>query len=505
MSDATHATIFSKAAGPGEDLKASTIRGGAVMLAAEGVDFFLRFASMVVLARLLLPEHFGVIAMVTAITTIAERIKDLGLSVATVQRDRITHEQVSNLFWLNVAIGAILMLVVAALGPALAAFYNEPRLLPIALAIATSFLWSGLVVQHQALLRRQMRFGTLAIIQIAASVVSLAVAVGMALADFGYWALVAREVLRNLLLALGTWIAMPWLPSRPSRGTGVRSMVMFGGDVTAFNLIWFFSTSIDQILVGRLFGAVSLGLYRQGVNLVLTPIGQLSYPVNSVAEATLSRLQHHPEEYRRYYSRIVMAMSSVTMPLAVFLAVFAEEIILVALGVKWQAATPYFQALAIAVFLRPAGSTAGFVLVTSGKSRKYLAWGFLSALGLIACVGVGALWGPSGVATAQVVYTYALVIPLLAWALKGTPVRLRDVGAAVVRPLAASLGMAAPLYFVNTHLLPETPLLALVLGAAVGVPAYLLIWILLPGGREELLRIMARLRSIVASRSAGAV
>jgi len=490
-----------ESAKPGEELKRRTVRGGAVMLAAEAGEFVLRLASIIILARLLVPEYFGIVAMVTAVSAIAERFKDLGLSVATVQRESITREQVSNLFWFNVVVGMGLMLAVGALAPVLVGFYGEPRLLPITAAIATSFFWSGLAVQHQALLRRQMRFGTLSAIQIGASTFSLGLAVALALLDFGYWALVVREVARSVMLTAGTWIALPWVPSAPSRKSGVRAFVSFGGHISAFNLVWYLSSSIDQIIVGRLFGAVPLGLYRQGVNLVLAPIAQLSYPVNSVAEATLSRLQSHPDQYRRYYCRIVAALSGLTMPLAAFLAVFADPIVVLVLGEQWHAATAYFELLAIAVLLRPATSTAGFVLVTCGKPERYLAWGMLSAGCLIACVGVGAYWGPTGVAFGHIVYTYVFLLPLLAWALRGTPVQLRDVAAAVARPLVSSIGMAAIMCAIELELLPHAPSLSLLLGAAIALPLYLAIWFLLPGGRQELHVLSTSLSTLFARRA----
>jgi PST family polysaccharide transporter len=470
------------------------------MLGTEAIEFALRLASIVVLARLLVPEHFGILAMVTAITAIIERFKDLGLSVATVQRATVTHEQVSNLFWLNVAIGVLLMLMVGGMAPTLAAFYDEPRLLPITLAIATGFFWGGLVVQHQALLRRQMRFGTLAVVQIGATTLSVALAVVLALLDFGYWALVAREVSRSVIIAAASWIALRWVPSLPSRRSGVRSFVAFGSHVSAFNLVWFLSTSIDQILVGRLFGAVPLGLYRQGVNLVLQPIAQLSYPVNSVAESTLSRLQDQPEEYRRYYVRIVGALSALTMPLCAFLAVFADPIVSLVLGNQWHDAAPYFQLFAIAVMLRPATSTAGFVQVTCGKSKRYLAWGLLSAAALITCVAAGTLWGPTGVAVGHIVYTYVFLIPLLAWGLRGTPVSFRDVAGASARPLTASVAMAG-LMIVEFEIMSHSHLLALAIGTVLAPPAYLIVWYLLPGGRAELHSLVTATASIVTRRA----
>lgn len=473
--------------GTASDLKSRTIRSGAFAMGAEGVEFVLRLGSIIVLARLLVPEQFGLIAMVTAITAVAERFKDLGLSVATIQRKEITHDQVSTLFWVNTGTGLGIALLIAALAVPIAWFYGDPRLVAICIALGSTFFFSGITIQHQALQRRLMRFGQLALIQIGASAASVAIAVAIAFMDYGYWALVAREVSRSVLVLLGTWICIPWVPGRPSRLADVKSMLIFGGDVTLFNLIWSFVTfNLDQILIGKLFGATPLGLYRQGINLVLAPISQLSFPVSTVAEAALSRLQDATDRYRRYYLRFLGALASVTMPLAVFLAVFAEEVVLVALGARWVAATDYLRIFAMAAMVRPAAFTAGFVMVTCGRSRRYLWWGIFQSVGLAAFLAVGTQWGPKGVAYAHVASSYLLLVPLLYWGFTGTPITIGHFASAVQKPLVATLAMVAVLYVVKRAGFVEGPLHSLAVGSALALPAYLGAWLLLPGGREAL-------------------
>jgi O-antigen/teichoic acid export membrane protein len=155
-------------------LKDKAVRGGFSIMAAGMASFVLHTGSMVILARILMPEHFGLIGMVTAVTSIAEKFKDVGLSTATVQREKITHEQVTALFWINVGFGALLMAIVAALAWVIAWFFADHRLIGITLAISSSLFLGGLTVQHQALLQRQMRFGKLAWIQIVSDGLSIA-------------------------------------------------------------------------------------------------------------------------------------------------------------------------------------------------------------------------------------------------------------------------------------------------------------------------------------------
>jgi PST family polysaccharide transporter len=431
--------------------------------------------------------------MVTAVTSIAERFKDLGLSNATIQQKEITHEQVSTLFWLNAGVGVAMMVVVIGVAYPVSLFYSDVRLVSIMSAIALSFPLSGLAVQHQALLRRQMKFTQLAGVQIGSSLLSLALAIIMALKGFGYWALVGREVTRSVFMASGSWFCMPWVPARPSRQAGVGSMLRFGGDLTAFNLVWLLCSSVDQVLTGKLFGAVSLGFYRQGFQLVLAPINQLSFPVLTVGESALSRLQHDPEKYRRYYRKLLSILSFFTMPLVLFLAVYAEAFVRVALGERWLGATPIFQVLAIAALLRPAAATAGAVVLTCGHSRRFFWLGLFTSVAMVLGFVAGIPWGPVGIAWGNVWSVYLLLVPKLYWSFKRTPVSVGLFFSTIAKPLGASLLMGMILALLKQAGLVQGALQELVLGVVAGILVYLGLWMIMPGGRLELRDLIADL------------
>jgi len=203
-------------------------------MAAQGVRFFLRMGSTVVLARLLTPQDFGLIAMVTVITGFVMMFKDMGLSMATVQRDEVNHAQISTLFWINVGLSLCVMLLTAALAPVIAWFYGEPRLVWVTLALASAFIFGGFTVQHQALLRRQMRFGTLAVIGIISMVVGIITAIIAALSGAGYWSLVLMQLATAITIAIGVWVGCDWRPGLFVRRSGIRKMLAFGGNLTGF-------------------------------------------------------------------------------------------------------------------------------------------------------------------------------------------------------------------------------------------------------------------------------
>jgi PST family polysaccharide transporter len=193
-------------------LKSKSIRGGAFMLTSSIASLVLTIAATSALARILSPSDFGLLAMVFALTAIAERFKDIGLGRATVQKKELTHSEVSNLFWLNLTVSIAISLSISLLSGAIARFYHEQRLTHIAMLLSLTFVFGGLTIQHQALLNRQMKFLATGVVGISALIVSNALAIVLALKGAGYWSLVWREIARSVIVAIGTFIACPWIP-----------------------------------------------------------------------------------------------------------------------------------------------------------------------------------------------------------------------------------------------------------------------------------------------------
>ncbi|HKF56734.1 MAG TPA: lipopolysaccharide biosynthesis protein, partial [Blastocatellia bacterium] len=317
------------------DLKGRSVRGGLATITSQGTQFLLQSVMTVVLARLLTPADFGIVAMVVAVTGLGQAFADLGLSEATIQREDINDRQVSALFWINVAIGLALMLITVGLAPILAWFYHEPRLKEIALVLSSLFLIGGLRVQHDALLKRQMRFRAVAIRDVASSAVGVSAAILMAWRGAGYWAIVAFPVASQFNRMALSWLAARWIPGLPRRGANVRSLVTFGGNVAGSYLLTNMTRNADNVLIGWWWGATPLGLYSRAYNLLMLPVRQLSLPVGSVAVPTFSRMQHDPERFARYYLRVVSLMAWISTPVFGFLFVAAGPVIAMALGHQW--------------------------------------------------------------------------------------------------------------------------------------------------------------------------
>jgi len=483
------------------DLRSRSVRAAGFTWAAGIADFVFRIASTAVLARLILPQQFGLVMMVTAVTAVADQFRDLGLSTATVQRKEITHQQVTNLFWINVFAGVGIALMIAAVSPLVSAYYHEPRLTPITCILATNFVWGGLVVQHEALLARTLKLGHIAVVRVLSSIISVVVAVLLAWKGFGYWALVWKEVVRWALLTIGMWICLPWLPGLPYRNTNVKGLIHFGAHLSAANIVVSITAGADRFLLGRFWGAGAVALYRQAYQLLVLPMDQLLGPVFQVTQPGLSMLQTEHSKYRHFYQKVLTVVCIATMPVSLFVAATAREITTVLLGPKWLACTGVLVILSLGTFIREPVRWSAHILITRGNSKRYLQLTVLQNVTLIVFMLIGVRWGIRGLAAADVMATYLLAIPTTYLSLRESPVTMRVFTTTVARPAAASIVMAL-MVIVLHQLAPAIGALAfLLLASAIAVGSFVTVWMLLPGGKSELAGLVADIRAAVQRRA----
>ncbi len=451
-----------------KDLKARTIRGGLARICAQGATFALRFGSLMVLARLLGPKDFGLVGMVTAFTGVLNLLKDFGLSSAAVQRTNVTEEQISTLFWINLVVGGLLGLFTAAMAPLIAAFYHEPRLVWVTVILAAGFVFNAAGVQHSALLQRQMRFTAMAVISVASLLVGTLIAIVAAKAGSGYWALVALTVSVPLVASLGAWLTAGWIPGRPRRGTGVRSMMRFGGAITLNGLVAYIAYNAEKVLIGRFWGTDAIGLYGRAYQLVNIPTENLNSAVGEVAFSALSRVQDDPPRVRSYFIKGYSLVLAMTLPLTIACIIFAPDVVLVLLGPKWIDAVPIFRLLAPTIMIFAVINPLGWLLYSLGLVKRSLRIALAFAPTIIAGYVLGLKYGPNGVAFGYSAVLTLWVIPFIAWCVHGTPVSFRDILLAVARPLVFGI-LAGGLAFGAQMLYGQSlaPLPRLVLGSSV--------------------------------------
>jgi O-antigen/teichoic acid export membrane protein len=476
-----------------EGVAGRAIRGGAFTVGSQASQFVIGLLATMVMARLLTPRDYGLIGMVTVVTGFLTIFKDIGLSRATIQRNVLTHDEASSLFWINGAVGVGIALLTAAIAPVIARFYGEPRLTNITIALACGFLVSGFSVQHQALLRRRMRFGILAANDVFSITLASVVGITMAFERMSYWAIVGNQLTFTISGAVLAWTVCRWRPSLPKRSTPVREMLAFGGNITGFTVLNYFSRNTDDLLIGRFWGSQQLGLYAKAYQLLLFPLNQINLPIGGVAVPTLSRLVDEPERYRAAFARTLDKIVLITMPLVVFLMVCSDWLIAVVLGSQWVGAANIFMWLAIAGFVQPIGYTTGWLFTSQNRTGELLRWGVMSSILAVGSIAAGVHWGAEGVAKSYGLTSALITTPLnLWWVGRRGPVRTWDFYKTSA-PFAISAIIAGGAVWVFHYFAhPAHELVGLIIGFGITVVVFLAVLSAGAAGR-------AALRDVVAS------
>lgn len=470
-----------------KDLKGRAVRGLGAVFGGRLVLFVLEMAGTMVLARLLFPEDYGLVAMVAVVVNFAIIFRDIGLSSATVWAEDISHQLITNMFWISVLIGFILMLIVAAISPVIAWFYHEPRLVMITLAMLPTFIFSSVMLQHQALLKRQMHFGRLILVQVIASGGGLLFALFCAWRGAGYWSLIIQRVAISFLYAIGMWIACRWVPGLPHKSIDTKKFLHFGGNISAGRLIQYLMRNADNMLLGYYVGGKSLGLYTRAYALLLMPLQYVNEPFSQVVIPALSRLQDDHDRFRNYYKKAISTTSILSVPVAVFSAVAAGDIIRVLLGTKWDSAATIFLCLVPMAFLGSFNVATGWIFIPLGLVARQLRLRVVAGfLGLLAMF-IGVRWGVYGMAVAVSSISVIVWIPSMLYCYKGTPISIKDLFSALSKPVIASLFAAViVLVIVGYFNINEPGLVPLLIKTIIFGIIYGLSFFLLPGGRENI-------------------
>ncbi len=447
------------------DIHRSHDRHWLITLSGNLLATAVQFITTIILARLLTPSDFGVMAMVMGVIGVGHVLRNMGLTVATVRYPDITPEQVSVLFWINLALGFGLTLLAILAAPWIGSLYGDERLPLVALVLAVNFVLGAFPGHHRALLNRNMRFAELARIHVLSTLASASLTLMLAYHGFGYWAIVAASVLQAGTTAVLSWSLCPWRPGWPRRGTGARSLIKFGGYVLAFGVLSFAAKNVHNMALGRVEGASAVGLFNRALQLTVLLTGMITGALGTVAIATLSRLAHEPEEYRQHFRAIASRIAVLSAPLAVLMFVEAELIIPVLFGPQWSASVELLRILSLSIAIKTFFPTAGWLHLSRGDARGLMRWGALGWTVHIAFALVGVQYGLQGVAYAIVCSHCVLFVPTLRAAMADTAVSFGDLWQVGRTPLLTAI-LAAPILYPWAALgLPDPALLILASGA----------------------------------------
>ncbi|HZQ00685.1 MAG TPA: lipopolysaccharide biosynthesis protein [Reyranella sp.] len=467
-------------------------RGGVILLSTQVLRALGQIGTLAVLARLLPPSAFGLLAMVAAVGILLDLVKEFGLSAATIQKPDITQAQVSALFWINAVIGAGLGAGLFLAAPLLAAFYGQPELAPVTRWMALAFVASGLTVQHWALLRRQMRFTAIATLETSADFASFATGIGLVLAGAGYWALVAQRLLAPLFLLVGSWLSCRWRPTSPARTPGLGALVRYGASVTVSGLAVAFSRSIDQILIGWMWGPVLLGLYERTTRLLMMPINTINAPVYAAAMPALSRLTDQPDRYRALCGQVLQKVGLLTMPAFALAAVTADWVVEILFGPSWRQAVPLVALFSLAAMALPVLQAVGLLYMTHSRMTEMVRANLIDSGLCVLSILAGLRWGVVGVAASLAVTVLVIRLPLAFWfATRRGPVSMGMLWRAIAPPASAAIAVALSVGVLRRFEVQAT-LPALASAAALALSVCVCVLALWPETRRELRQLLDR-------------
>lgn len=460
-------------------------------LATQLASQLFTIGTLAVLCRLVDPDRFGIFSTALLIVALPRTFATAGFSAAIVQRDRLTSEQSTMIWWLGLAVGAACAVAATGAGFALAAWRGAEQLGPLTAALSATSVIAALGIVHQGLLERKLAFPTLQRIRLVAQASAGAVAIALAWRGAQAWALVAQQFVELAVLSLGCWWREPWRPGWPRRQVGAASLVRFGGYFSLANLAFYIGQNADKLLLYAALGATSegaaaLGMYTLAFNLMMRPVYAVTTPLTSVMFPALARVANDASAFRELVCRFFRMNGILLLPAGAGLWLVAPDAALLLAGDDWTQTGSLLRALAPVILVQGFINVCGTILSSASRLRPLLIGACVFSAVLMQAYGagywLGAQFGESPAdPTLGVALGYSLAsvvvlgVPYLIFCLAVVGVRARDALLPLVRPLTATAGMSVAVWFVQRTELaaPTAPLLQrLTLQIAVGVAIY---------------------------------
>ena len=397
------------------------LQGGLKMFLSQAVRLVVQIGSVVVLARLVTPEDFGLVAFLTSIFAFVGLFSEFGLTMAIVQKEQIREEDLNTLFRISAGIGVILLAAIAGAGLLIAWISGDGRYQWIFGIFAVMFFSKSLSTVPQGLIRRRMQFGFLSLQEAATFLFGALAAVALATQGRGILALIAFQFIPALLMCGSSWIFAGW---RPKRGVGsfqdASSYFSFGRAFTFVEIANTVCKHIDNLLIGKVWGMELLGQYTRAYALMLTPMNQVMGPIGTVLVPLFSRIHQNEAEFKKLTTALFISCVGLTAPVAALTLVHSNAIVNLLLGPGWQVAEQIFWWFGFAVFCKPLGSIVYWIFVSSGKMKQMMRWTVVNTVLTVCAILLGLQYGPIRVATLFSISEIAIQIPIAVYLLGKT-------------------------------------------------------------------------------------
>ncbi len=388
----------------------SAVRWTTIAMLGKAVLMLLQIG---LLARLLTPIDFGLMALATAVIAFAQIFSDMGISNAIIHHQNISQEALSSLYWLNVVASTLLMLLLMLLSPFIAAWYQEPRMQTVLILVSLSFLIGALGQQLRVLAEKNLRFQPLAIIELTASLLGFVVSLSIAFAGGGVFALVAGMLTGALVASLLCWLMLAdgWRPLWRLRLGEIKGFLGFGAYMVGFSLTNTVNLQADILIGGRVLGTSSLGAYSLPKDLSLRLAMIINPIVTRVGMPVMAQAQGDKTLLKSIYLKTLRMTASVNFPLYLMIAIFAPEIVAIMFGAQWQASVPLLRILALWGMVRSTANPSGSLIFAMGRANLAFWWSLGLMLFLAPAYWIGSQYGIKGLALSMLISMLAIPLP----------------------------------------------------------------------------------------------
>jgi O-antigen/teichoic acid export membrane protein len=438
---------------PTENLGRHAIRGGAIGVIAQIVRTGLQIVSVALLARLLTPDHFGLVAMGGTISALVLVLTDLNITQVAVQREDIDQETVSGVLMINIAMGLLTVVAAILAAPLAGWLFKEPRVGPIIIGLAACQPISALGSMHNSLMVRNMRWLDIHTIAVASNGAAIVVSVLAAwLLHVGYWALVINAWTLAATSAMLAWIRCPWRPGYVRDWSGARSALQFGLHLSGAMILSYVHRQFDNILIGWRWGAAELGQYSRAYALLQTPLNFLGGPLGSTMAPAMSRMQHDKERWRQAYLDALTVITFIGGGMTCLLFTGANTIVDIALGPHWQEAKIIFTCLAISMVASVPMRTTGWIYLSLGRTNRMFYWALIAVPLYALSFVIGLPYGATGVALGYSISQLLAFFPCMWMATRQTNITLTDVIVSVAPATVVTVALGGALALVAARL-----------------------------------------------------
>jgi len=353
----------------------------------------LQFVISIVLARLLTPKDFGLIAMIVVFTGFATLFSKMGFGAALIQRKKIEERHLSSIFWFSIFSGIVLTSIVLAAAPFIATFYNVQQLKIITMLISINFFIGSFTIVQRAILIRKMIFRRLGIIEIVTVIIAGGLAITLASLGFGVWSLVFQLIFSTTASTLMMWITSDWKPQFNFDKNSIKDLFGFSSNLLGFNIFNYWVRNADNLLIGKFLGSSELGIYSRAYSIMLMPLSLISATIGNVMFPVLSEIQNDKKLVKKIYLKTINVIALITFPMMLGLFTIADSFILTLLGQKWIDVIPILRLFTLLGMVQSIGATVGWIYNSQGRTDWQFRWGIAAGSLLILSIIIGVVLG----------------------------------------------------------------------------------------------------------------